>query len=152
MQIPEGLDDLYQEIILDHYRRPRHKGPLDHADLHAEGFNPFCGDQVILAMQLDDGGHISDVGFEGQGCSISQASASMLTNHLIGKTLEEVDIAISTFKGVMRGDDLTEEQEDELGEIAALQGVKKFPIRIKCALLSWTTLQDAIVEYRKTHA
>ena len=152
MQMPDGLDDLYQDIILDHYRRPRHKGGLDHADLHAEGFNPFCGDQVILAMQLDHDGKIADVGFEGQGCSISQASASMLTDHLIGKTLDEAEASVRMFKGVMQGGELTEEQEDDLGEIAALQGVKQFPIRIKCALLGWTTLQDAIAEYRKTHA
>ena len=152
MQMPDGLDDLYQEIILDHYRRPRHKGSLDHADLHGEGFNPFCGDQVILSMKLDDDSRISGVGFEGQGCSISQASASMLTDHLIGKTIDEAEAAVHTFKGVMRGDKLSAEQEDDLGEIAALQGVRQFPIRIKCALLGWTTLQDAIAEYRKTHA
>jgi nitrogen fixation NifU-like protein len=148
MQTPDGLDDLYQDIILDHYRRPRHKGSLDHADLHGEGFNPFCGDQVILTIELNGDGRISDVGFEGQGCSISQASASMLTDHLISKTL---DAAVRTFKGVMQGEELSEEQADDLGEIAALQGVKQFPIRIKCALLGWTTLQDAIAEYRKAH-
>ena len=152
MQMPDGLDDLYQDIILDHYRRPRHKGSLDHPDLQGEGFNPFCGDQVILTLGLGDDDRIGDVGFEGQGCSISQASASMLTDHLIGKTLDEAEEAVRTFKGVMQGNELSEEQEEELGEIAALQGVKQFPIRIKCALLGWTTLQDAIAEYRKTHA
>jgi len=151
MQTPDGLDDLYQDIILDHYRRPRHKGSLDHADLHGEGFNPFCGDQVILTIELNGDGRISDVGFEGQGCSISQASASMLTDHLISKTLDEAEAAVRTFKGVMQGEELSEEQADDLGEIAALQGVKQFPIRIKCALLGWTTLQDAIAEYRKAH-
>ena len=151
MQTPDGLDDLYQDIILDHYRRPRHRGTLDHADLHAEGFNPFCGDQVILTIELNGDGRISDVGFEGQGCSISQASASMLTDHLISKTLDEAEAAVRTFKGVMQGEELSEEQADDLGEIAALQGVKQFPIRIKCALLGWTTLQDAIAEYRKAH-
>ena len=152
MQIPDGLDDLYQEIILDHYRKPRHKGALDHADLQGEGFNPFCGDQVILTLGLDAQERIGDVGFEGQGCSISQASASMLTGKLIGKSLDEAEAFVRMFKGVMQGGELTEEQEEELGEIAALQGVKRFPIRIKCALLGWTTLQDAIAEYRKTHA
>jgi nitrogen fixation NifU-like protein len=152
MQMPEGLDDLYQDIILDHYRSPRHKGGIEHADLQAEGFNPFCGDQVILMLGLDDDGKIDVVGFEGQGCSISQASASMLTDHLTGKTLDEAEDLVRTFKGVMQGTELTEEQEDELGEIAALQGVKQFPVRIKCALLGWTTLQDAISEYRKRYA
>ena len=152
MQLPESLDDLYQDIILDHYRRPRHHGLLQDPDLKGEGFNPFCGDQVILTLGLDDAGHIDDVGFEGQGCSISQASASMLVGHLVGKTLDEAEGLVRMFKGVMQGEPLTEDQEEELGEIAALQGVKRFPIRIKCALLGWTTLQDAIADYRKTHA
>ena len=151
MQVPDGLDDLYQEIILDHYRSPRHKGALEHADLQAEGFNPFCGDQVILTLGLDDDGRIDDVGFEGQGCSISQASASMLTGHLTGKTLDELEGLVQTFKGVMAGNELSDEQEEELGDLASLQGVRQFPVRIKCALLGWTTLQDAIAEYRKTH-
>lgn len=150
MEMPNGLEDLYQEIILDHYKSPRKKGLLTDPDLKAEGFNPFCGDQVILSMEMDAGGRISKVGFEGQGCSISQASASMLSNHLTGKTLDEAEDLVRTFKGIMQGDEVTEEQEDELGEIAALQGVRQFPVRIKCALLGWTTLQDAITAYRKT--
>jgi nitrogen fixation NifU-like protein len=152
MQMPEGLDDLYQDIILDHYRKPRHHHAVAKADLHGEGFNPFCGDQVDLTMTLGDDGRISDVGFEGQGCSISQASASMMTDHIQGKTLEEAEDLVRTFKGIMQGAEVSDEQEDELGEIAALQGVKQFPVRIKCALLGWTTLQDAIAEYKKTHA
>ena len=152
MQMPDGLDDLYQEIILDHYRSPRNKVALRHADLHSEGFNPFCGDQVILTLALDEDERIGAVGFEGQGCSISQASASMLTAQLKGKSLEEAEELVRTFKGIMAGTELTEEQKEELGEIAALQGVRQFPIRIKCALLGWTTLQDAIAEYRKAHA
>jgi len=151
-QTPEGLDDLYQDIILDHFRSPRHQGALAHADLHGEGFNPFCGDQVDLTMALGDHGRITDVGFEGQGCSISQASASMLTVQLMGKSLDEAEALVQTFKGIMKGDELSEALEDELGEIASLQGVRQFPIRIKCALLGWTTLQDAIAEFRKTAA
>ena len=151
-QTPEGLDDLYQDIILDHFRSPRHQGALAHADLHGEGFNPFCGDQVDLTMALGDDGRITDVGFEGQGCSISQASASMLTVQLMGKSLDEAEALVQTFKGIMKGDELSEALEDELGEIASLQGVRQFPIRIKCALLGWTTLQDAIAEFRKTAA
>ncbi|MEE8518233.1 MAG: SUF system NifU family Fe-S cluster assembly protein [Dehalococcoidia bacterium] len=149
--MPEGLEDLYQEIILDHYRRPRNKEPLEHPHLHAEGFNPFCGDQVILGLALDESGHIEAVGFEGQGCSISQASASMLTTHLKGKTLDEAEELVRTFKGIMAGNELSEDDEEELGDIASLQGVRQFPVRIKCALLGWTTLQDAIAEYRKTN-
>ena len=150
MQLPSELDDLYQDIILDHYRSPRHQGLLHDPDLRGEGFNPFCGDQVVLTLGLDGAGRIAEVGFEGQGCSISQASASMLTGHLEGKTLEEAEALVRTFKGVMQGGEFTPEQEDDLGDIVALEGVKRFPIRIKCALLGWTTLQDAIAAYRKT--
>ncbi len=149
MQMPNGLDDLYQEIILDHYRRPRRQGTLANPDLQSEGFNPFCGDQVILTLSLGGDGSISDAAFKGEGCSISQASASMLTDRLAGMTLEEAEAMARTFKSVMQGAELTEEDEDALGELAALQGVREFPIRVKCALLSWTTLQDAIAAYRQ---
>ena len=149
MQLPSELDDLYQDIILDHYRSPRHQGLLDDPDLRGEGFNPFCGDQVVLTLGLDDAGRIAEVGFEGQGCSISQASASMLTGQIEGKTLEEAEGLVRTFKGVMQGGEFTPEQQDDLGDVVALEGVKRFPIRIKCALLGWTTLQDAIAAYRK---
>ncbi len=152
MQLPESLDDLYQDIILDHYRSPRHHGLLHDPDLKGEGFNPFCGDQIVLTLDLDGAGRIENVGFEGQGCSISQASASMLVGHLQGKTLDEAEGLVRTFKGVMQGEGFTPEQEEELGDVVALQGVKAFPIRIKCALLGWTTLQDAIAAYRKGRA
>ena len=149
MQTPDGLDDLYQAVILDHYRRPRNQGLLPNPDLRSEGFNPFCGDQVILTMTLDGAGRIDAVGFEGEGCSISQASASMLTAHIEGRTLDEAESLVQTFKGVMQGEEADPEDEERLGEIAALQGVREFPIRVKCALLGWTTLQDAIADYRK---
>ena len=152
MQITDGLDDLYQDIILDHYRSPRNQGPLEGAHLHGEGFNPFCGDQIDLTMTLDDEGHINGVGFVGQGCSISQASASMLSDQLKGKTLDEAEAFVQQFKRIMQGVEITDKEEEELGEIASLQGVRQFPVRIKCALLGWTTLQDAISEYRKTVA
>lgn len=149
MQTPDGLDDLYQAVILDHYRRPRNQGLLPNPDLRSEGFNPFCGDQVILTLTLDGAGRIDAVGFEGEGCSISQASASMLTAHIEGRTLDEAESLVRTFKGVMQGEETDPEEEERLGEIAALQGVREFPIRVKCALLGWTTLQDAIADYRK---
>lgn len=149
MQTPDGLDDLYQAVILDHYRRPRNQGLLPNPDLRSEGFNPFCGDQVILTMTLDGAGRIDAVGFEGEGCSISQASASMLTAHIQGRTLDEAESLVRTFKGVMQGEETDPEDEERLGEVAALQGVREFPIRVKCALLGWTTLQDAIADYRK---
>lgn len=149
MQTPEALDDLYQAVILDHYRRPRNQGLLPNPDLQSEGFNPFCGDQVMLTLTLDGDGRIDAVGFEGEGCSISQASASMLSAHIGGRTLDEAESLVRTFKGVMQGEEIDPEEEERLGEIAALQGVREFPIRVKCALLGWTTLQDAIADYRK---
>ena len=149
MRMPESLDDLYRDVILDHYRRPRNQGLLPNPDLKSEGFNPFCGDQIILTMTLDDAGRIGEVGFEGEGCSISQASASMLSVHLQGRSLDEADALVRMFKGVMQGEELAPEEEERLGEVAALQGVREFPIRVKCALLGWTTLQDAIADYRK---
>ena len=150
----DALDDLYQEIILDHYRSPRNRGALPDPDLSSEGFNPFCGDQVILTMELAPapGGRIGAVGIEGQGCSISQAAASIMGDLLKGKTLQGAEELVRTFKGVMAGGEIPEDQQDELAELAALEGVKQFPIRIKCALLPFTTLQDAIADYRKTHA
>ena len=148
MQLFDGLSDLYQEVILDHYRRPRRHGALANPDLRSEGFNPFCGDQVVLTLSLDDGGRIGEAAFEGQGCSISQASASMLTDRLAGMSLDEAEAMVRTFKDVMQGAELSEEDEESFGEIVALQGVREFPIRVKCALLGWTTLQDAIADYR----
>lgn len=148
MQVPEGLDDLYQEVILDHYKKPRHKGLLTAPDLKSEGFNPFCGDQVILTLKLSEEGNLSEVAFDGQGCSISQASASMLVSNIYGKTLAHAETLITNFKNIMQGSDLTLELEESMGELLALQGVREFPIRIKCALLGWTTLQDAISDYK----
>lgn len=148
MQLPD-LDDLYAEIILDHYRHPRNNGLLGDADLRAEGFNPFCGDRIVLTLELDADERIAHTGFEGEGCSISQASASIMTEMLKGKTLEEAAGLNAAFREMMAGVEPTEEQEEEFGELAALRGVQQFPIRIKCALLGWATLQDAIAEYAK---
>ena len=149
---PNEIDDLYRDAVLDHCRNPRNHREIAEPTLSGRAVNPFCGDEVTFTMGLDAEGRIGEVGVEGQGCSISQASASMLSDHLKGKTLDEAEQAVRTFKGIMQGEELTDELEEELGEIAALQGVRKFPIRVKCALLGWTTLQDAIAEYRKTHA
>ena len=150
MPVTDGLDELYQEVILDHYRKPHHQGLLDNPQLQSEGFNPFCGDQVILNLTLNDAGRIAEVSFQGQGCSISQASASILTDHLEGKSLDEAEDLVTTFKGIMSGNQIPEDQEETMGDIVVLQGVRQFPIRIKCALLSYTTLQDAIANYRES--
>ena len=141
------LDDLYREVILDHYRSPRNRHTLDAPDIETHGFNPFCGDEVVLQLKLDDAGLISDVSQGGHGCSISQASASILSDLLRGKTLEEGEQLSRAFREMMRGDELSDEQLNAMGDLEALQGVRKFPIRIKCALLPWAALDDGVAEY-----
>jgi nitrogen fixation NifU-like protein len=143
------LDDLYQEIILDHYRNPRNQERLEGASIEAEGINPFCGDEVLLQLALRNG-LVGDVSFKGTGCSISQASASILTDLVKGKTLKEIEDIYSVFRDMMYGKDLSEKKRDELREAASLAGVRKFPIRIKCALLAWTTLEEGIKEHEKS--
>jgi nitrogen fixation NifU-like protein len=135
------ISDLYQEIILDHYRHPRGQGTLDEPKIHHEGVNPLCGDEVILELRVEDG-RISDICFGGRGCAISQASASMMVESVKGKTLEEVRALIQKVYAMLRGE-LTEELE-ELGELSALAGVSQVPVRVKCASLAWHTLEDAL--------
>jgi nitrogen fixation protein NifU and related proteins len=153
-----GLEDLYREIILDHYRSPRNRGELPAPPAHkAEGFNPLCGDEVIVFLEIDDG-VVSDVKIGGQGCSISQASTSMMSAAIKGKTVAEARQLISAFKALMSihesklegesdGADLQDELDGvTLGDLEALQGVVKFPVRIKCATLAWNTLQQGLDE------
>tara|TARA_B100001750_G_C15347940_1_gene515660 strand:+ start:296 stop:757 length:462 start_codon:yes stop_codon:yes gene_type:complete len=147
--LPEGLDDLYQDIILDHYKRPRNQGTLENAALKSEGYNPFCGDQVIFTAALDSEGQVAEVGIEGQGCAISQASASMMSECLKGLKLSEISALSLVFRNMMHDEQISPEEEEFLSELAVLQGVKKFPVRIKCALLAWSTLDDAIAEHVK---
>ena len=143
-----SLDALYREVILDHYRNPRHRGRLDHATGHAEGQNPLCGDEVTLDVVVDDG-KVTEVGINGQGCSISQASASMMADAIVGKTLEEITDIAGRFRAMMdieegdAGIDSTR-PGDALGDLEALQGVRRFPVRIKCANLPWATLNEAL--------
>ena len=136
-----SLDDLYREVILDHYSHPRNHGRLDPHDVAAEGANPLCGDELTVFVRLADG-RIADVRFVGHGCSISQSSASMMTEAIKGRSLEEARALIEQFKGMMHG----REPSEELGDLAALQGVRKFPVRIKCATLPWVTLQQGLDE------
>ncbi|MBF8267826.1 MAG: hypothetical protein HW388_1334 [Dehalococcoidia bacterium] len=142
------LDELYQEIILDHYRRPRNQGKLEGADIEAEGVNPFCGDEVCLQIKLKDG-VVGSVSFKGNGCSISQASASMLTELVKGKTLEEAEALYSLFRKMMHGEELSEAELEELAEARVLAGVRRFPVRVKCALLAWATLEEGIEGHGK---
>ena len=160
-----GLEDLYREIILDHYRSPRNRGELPSPPAtKSEGFNPLCGDEVILYLVVDDG-KVVDVKIGGQGCSISQASTSMMSAAVKGKPLAEVRQLIRAFKALMSihesklegdggdGSDLAAELAGvRLGDLEALQGVVKFPVRIKCATLAWNTLQQALDETAQTQA
>ena len=145
-----GLDDLYREIILDHYRTPRNRGELPPPAAHATGHNPLCGDEIDVYLQVDDG-VVSDVKVGGQGCSISQSSASMMSQAVKGKRIEEVQALVRKFKGMMSIDTDDEATADgtpevALGDLEALQGVVKFPVRIKCATLAWNTLTQALQE------
>ena len=143
------VDDLYREIILDHYRSPRNQAELADADIVSEGVNPFCGDEVYLRMRLD-GDVVEGVSFRGTGCSISQASASMLTEAIKGKSLDDAEALYFLFRDMMQGRNPTAEESDRLGEVEALAGVKNFPIRIKCALLAWAALEDGIRAHRRS--
>ncbi|MGD0313708.1 MAG: Fe-S cluster assembly sulfur transfer protein SufU [Acidimicrobiales bacterium] len=162
-----GLEDLYREIILDHYRSPRNRGELESPPARrVEGFNPLCGDEIVVTLEVDDD-VVSDIKIAGTGCSISQSSASLMSAAVKGKPVPEVRELIRTFKGMMSihestlpstgngadgsgGDVESLEPEvidvDALGELAALQGVVKFPVRIKCATLSWNTLAQGLDE------
>src|SRR3954465_7297626 len=132
---------LYQEMILDHYRRPRNKGTLENADASVEMKNPLCGDEIGLQVPFD-GDSISDVRFSGRGCSISQASASMMTQLVKGKRVEEIDSIRKRFRDVMLGQASADDKE--LGSLRALSGVARFPARVKCALLAWNALETAL--------
>ncbi len=142
-----ALDDLYREVILDHYSHPRNKGTMDDPDIKVEGANPLCGDELSIFVRLVDR-TISEVKFLGRGCSISQASASMLTEQIRGKTLDEAKRLVGRFKAMMHGEPAS---EDELGDLMALQGVRKFPVRIKCATLSWVALEQGVGEFQDSH-
>jgi len=155
-----GLEDLYREIILDHYRNPRNRGELPTPPAHkVEGFNPLCGDEIVVYLDVDDG-KVTDLRIGGQGCSISQSSASMMSAAVKGKTVPEARATIRAFKGMMSiheqrldgadGEEPASEPEINLGDLEALQGVVKFPVRIKCATLSWNTLAQALDEVEAT--
>jgi nitrogen fixation NifU-like protein len=146
-----GLEDLYREIILDHYRTPRNRGELPPPAAHAVGHNPLCGDEIDVYLQVE-GDTVTDVKVGGQGCSISQSSASMMSQAVKGRSVAEVRALVRRFKGMMSiEEELPEgeqaaEVEVKLGDLEALQGVVKFPVRIKCATLAWNTLIEALAE------
>ena len=136
-----GLEDLYKEVILDHYKSPRNKRELPGAQLSCSKNNPLCGDEITVHARLQDG-TVAEVTFEGQGCSISQASASMLTEAVTGRAVPEAERMAADFRGMMEG--TVEPTEEEFGDLVALKGVAKYPVRIKCAVLAWDVLQDAL--------
>ena len=135
------ISALYQEMILDHYRRPRNKGLLENADASVEMKNPLCGDEIGLQVEFD-GDEIRDVKFSGRGCSISQASASMMTQLVKGKSKEDIDAIRNQFRDLMLG--VASAADERLGSLRALSGVARFPARVKCALLAWNALETAL--------
>jgi len=156
-----ALDELYQEILLDHYKHPRNKGKLEKADLDVELKNPFCGDEILLTVRFDQD-KISDVAFEGHGCVISQASASLMTEKIKGLTIAEAENVIERFNRMLKkesdehGDHPCgpscrhHQSEEELDELNALKGVCEYPSRIKCAMLAWRSLMQALKNHKES--
>lgn len=137
------VDDLYRETILDHYHNPRNRGTISDATVSTEGVNPLCGDELRLFLKIENE-VVTDIKLESRGCSINTASGSMMSELVLGKSLEEAKAVISEFKNMMlnKGEDI--ELREDLEELEALQGVKKYPVRIKCALLPWNTLDEGL--------
>jgi nitrogen fixation protein NifU and related proteins len=138
-----SLDDLYKEVILDHYKSPRNKRGLPDATVSLHKNNPLCGDEITVHARLGDG-RVAKIAFEGQGCSISQASASMMTEAVQGLSTEDAGGLAGEFRGMMEG--RVDPDEDQFGDLMALKGVVKYPVRIKCAVLAWDVLEDALRE------
>lgn len=141
-----NLDEIYRDdLILDHRRHPRNPDFLSDADIVVDGVNPFCGDEIHLQIALDDQSRVARVGFQGEGCSINQATGSMLSEAIKGLTLTEAEALSDSFHRMMQGPDPTPAQLDQLRDLGALAKVREFPVRIKCALLAWSTLEDGIL-------
>jgi nitrogen fixation NifU-like protein len=147
LQRPEPeLDELYREVILDHYKQPRHHERLASPDVVAEGYNPVCGDEIEMQLRFD-GDVLSDIGLVGRGCSISQASGSMMSEVVLGKRPDEIQRLSDAFKAMLTDPEAS--PPAELGDLEALQGVGKFAVRVKCATLAWHTLADGIEQHQK---
>ena len=136
-----ALDDIYKEVILDHYKNPRNKRELPGAELQCHANNPLCGDEITVFAHVE-GGTVAEVTFQGAGCSISQSSASMMTEAVTGASIDETRAMVGRFRGMMAGE--VEPDEDRFGDLVALKGVVQYPIRIKCAVLAWDVLQEAL--------
>ena len=139
-----GLRELYQEIILDHSRHPRHFGALAGANRTAEGFNPLCGDRVKIYLVIDKDGRIADIKFEGKGCAISVASASLMTEMLKGRSIAEVEKLMDGFLHLVKGEGAKEMAADDREQLEVMAGVSGFPMRIKCATLAWHAMKAAL--------
>ena len=137
------LQDLYQEVVMDHNRRPRNFRKLEDADRSLEGYNPLCGDRYTVYLKLESG-RITDIGFQGAGCAISRASSSMMTEAIKGKSVEEAEEIFEAFHGMLTDGPDADYDADEVGDLEVLSGVSEFPVRIKCATLPWHTLRAAI--------
>lgn len=147
------LHGLYGESIMDHYRSPRHRPALASSDIESEEFNPFCGDRVILQIKLDDAGRIAQISSRSEGCSIIQATASMMAEALLGKSLEQAAALDHAFRAMMRreildGESLAQEPATKLGGLVAMQVVREYPVRIKCALLPWLALEEGMESHQ----
>ena len=140
----DSLRELYQEVILDHSRHPRHFGPLPHATHNGEGHNPLCGDRVTVHLAVDGEGRITDIAFEGKGCAISQASASLMTDMLAGRTVAEAEKLMEGFLHLVKGEDAAGLSEDDRERLNVMAGVSAFPMRVKCATLAWHTMKSAL--------
>ena len=140
------LDELYRELILDHYKNPRHRTLPEISDVVAEGYNPVCGDEVEIGLRFD-GDRLSEIGIVGRGCSISQASGSMMSDLVLGKSVDEIRHLSDEFKHMLTEPDSA--VPEDLGDLEALQGVAKFAVRVKCATLPWHTLADGIEQHQK---
>ncbi|MEX0763371.1 MAG: SUF system NifU family Fe-S cluster assembly protein [Dehalococcoidia bacterium] len=142
------LNELYEQIILDHYRNPRNTDLLESPEADVEANNPFCGDEVRIQL-LTDGGRVTSVSVSGRGCAISQSSASLLSSIMQGKTLAELQETVERMRHLMKGEELPDEDLESLGDLEALGGVRKFPVRVKCALLASSALEDALEELER---
>ncbi|MDX3103047.1 Fe-S cluster assembly sulfur transfer protein SufU [Nonomuraea angiospora] len=138
-------ESMYQELILEHYKHPQGRGLREPYDAEVHHVNPTCGDEITLRVKVGDGGKVLDVSYDGQGCSISQAAASVLHELATGSTVEETLSVVDEFTRLMQGRGQVEADEDVLGDAVAFAGVAKFPARVKCALLSWMAYKDAVV-------
>ena len=140
----QALRELYQEVILDHSRHPRHFGALEDATHTGEGYNPLCGDRVKIYLALDGESRIKDIKFEGKGCAISQASASLMTDMLVGRSVGEAESLMGGFLHLVKGEDANGLAEEDRERLEVMGGISEFPMRVKCATLAWHTMKSAL--------